>query len=150
MLLRLRKTTIILSGGTIHTGTGDVIENGLVAFSNGKITYAGKASDFKGDRSGTEVIDVAGKHVYPGLIYPTTSLGLVEISGVDVTVDNRETGDLNPNVRTIVAYNTDSHVIPVVRSNGVSYCPDSTNRNTFTGYIEHCSAGCLELERCNL
>jgi len=65
------------------------------------------------------VIDVATKHVYPGLIYPTTSLGLVEISGVDVTVDNRETGDLNPNVRTIVAYNTDSHVIPVVRSNGI-------------------------------
>ena len=114
-----QKTTIILSGGTIHTGTGEVIENGLVEFSDGKITFAGKASDFKGDRSGTEVIDIAGKHVYPGLIFPTTSLGLVEISGVDVTVDNRETGDLNPNVRSIVAYNTDSHVTPVVRSNGI-------------------------------
>ena len=114
-----QKTTVMLSGGTIHTGTGEVIDNGLVAFSNGKITYAGKTSDFKGDRSGSEVIDVAGKHVYPGLIFPTTSLGLVEISGVDVTVDNRETGDLNPNVRSIVAYNTDSHVTPVVRSNGI-------------------------------
>jgi hypothetical protein len=62
---------------------------------------------------------VTGKQVYPGLIFPNTSLGLVEIAGVDVTVDNREIGDLNPNVMSIVAYNTDSHVIPVVRSNGV-------------------------------
>jgi Amidohydrolase family len=110
---------VILSGGIIHTGTGEVIENGLVAFSGGKILYVGKTADFKGDRTNSEVIDVSGRHVYPGLIYPNTSLGLIEISGVDVTVDNREIGDLNPNVRSIVAYNTDSHVIPVVRSNGV-------------------------------
>jgi imidazolonepropionase-like amidohydrolase len=114
-----QKNTIILTGGTIHTGTGEVIENGIIAFSNGKITFVGKPDDFKGDKVIAEVIDVKGKQVYPGLIYPTTSLGLVEISGVDVTVDNREIGDLNPNVRAIVAYNTDSHVIPVVRSNGV-------------------------------
>lgn len=113
-----QKSPILLTGGTIHTGTGEVIENGLVAFSGGKITFTGKASDFNGDRNG-EVIDVSGKQVYPGLIYPSTSLGLIEISGVEVTVDNRETGDLNPNVRSIVAYNTDSHVIPVVRSNGI-------------------------------
>ncbi|HBC76991.1 MAG TPA: amidohydrolase [Bacteroidales bacterium] len=110
---------VILTGGTIHTGTGDIIENGLVAFTAGKIAWAGKASAFTGERSGYEVIDVTGKQVYPAFIYPNTSLGLIEISGVDVTVDNREMGDLNPDVRTIVAYNTDSHVIPVVRSNGV-------------------------------
>jgi imidazolonepropionase-like amidohydrolase len=110
---------VILTGGTIHIGTGEVIENGLVAFSGGKILFVGKTADFKGDKSNSEVIDVSGKQVYPGLIYPNTSLGLIEIEGVDVTVDNRETGDLNPNVRSIVAYNTDSHVIPVVRSNGV-------------------------------
>jgi len=110
---------VILTGGTIHTGTGEVIEDGLVAFAAGKITFVGKRTEFSGDRSKAEVIDVTGNHVYPGLILPNTNLGLVEISGVDVTVDNRETGDLNPNVRSIVAYNTDSHVIPVVRSNGV-------------------------------
>lgn len=115
----IQKKPVILSGGTIHIGTGEVIENGIVSFSSGKITFAGKASDYKGSGTEADVIDVSGKHVYPGLIYPNTSLGLVEISGVDVTVDNRETGDLNPNVRTIVAYNTDSHVIPVVRSNGI-------------------------------
>ena len=39
--------------------------------------------------------------------------------GVEVATDNRELGDMNPNVRAIVAYNTDSHVIPVIRSNGI-------------------------------
>jgi hypothetical protein len=115
-----QKKTTILDGGTIHTGTGNVIENGTIVFDAGKITFVGKSSDFKADRTGADVIEVTGKHVYPGLIFPATSIGLVEIgSGVDVATDNRETGDLNPNVRAIVAYNTDSHVIPVLRSNGI-------------------------------
>lgn len=111
---------IMLTGGTIHTGTGEVIENGIVIFSAGKITAVGKSSDVKPEKSGYDVIDVTGKQVYPGLIFPNTSIGLVEIGGgVEVATDNRETGDLNPNVRAIVAYNTDSHVIPVIRSNGI-------------------------------
>lgn len=116
----VQKKNIVLTGGTIHTGTGEVIENGVVVFSGEKITAIGKVSMITVDKAGSEVIDVTGKQVYPGLIYPNTSLGLVEIgSGVDVATDNREIGDLNPNVRAIAAYNTDSHVIPVVRSNGI-------------------------------
>lgn len=114
-----QKRPVVLTGGTIHIGTGEVIDDGTVAFSDGKITFVGKSSDFREDISNPEIINIKGKHVYPGLIYPNTTLGLVEISGVEVTADSRETGDLNPNVRSIVAYNTDSHVIPVVRSNGV-------------------------------
>ncbi len=115
-----QKKPVILSGGTIHTGTGEVIENGVIAFSGGKITWVGKVTDSKLDQSGYEVINVTGKQIYPGLIFPNTSLGLTEIgSGVDVANDTRETGDLNPNVRAIVAYNTDSQVIPVIRSNGI-------------------------------
>ena len=115
-----QKKPVMLTGGTIHTGTGDVIENGTILFAGGKITSVGKSSDIKVDKSGYEVIDVTGKQIYPGLIFPNTSIGLVEIgSGVDVATDNREIGDLNPNVRAIAAYNTDSHVIPVLRSNGI-------------------------------
>jgi hypothetical protein len=115
-----QKKPVILSGGTIHTGTGEVIENGLVAFTSGKIIFVGKSVDYKADKNGMDVIDVSGKQVYPGLIFPNTSLGLIEIGGgVDVTVDDREIGDLNPDVRAIAAYNTDSHVLPVIRSNGI-------------------------------
>lgn len=114
-----QKKPVLLTGGTIHTGTGLVIENGIVAFENGKLTFVGKSADFNSDRAQYEIIDVKGKQVYPGLILPNTTLGLSEIGAVEVTVDTRELGDLNPNVRAIAAYNTDSHVIPVVRSNGV-------------------------------
>jgi hypothetical protein len=115
-----QKKPVMLVGGTIHTGTGEVIENGTLVFVAGKITAVGKSTDIATDKSGYEVIDVTGKQVYPGLIFPNTSIGLVEIgSGVEVATDNRELGDLNPNVRAIAAYNTDSHVIPVIRSNGI-------------------------------
>jgi imidazolonepropionase-like amidohydrolase len=108
----------MLTGGTIHTGTGEVIENGTITFSGGKITSVGKLNT--SDKADYEVIDIKGKHVYPGLIFANTSVGLSEIgSGVDVAADSRETGDLNPNVRSIAAYNTDSQVIPVLRSNGI-------------------------------
>jgi hypothetical protein len=46
-------------------------------------------------------------------------LGLVEIEAVRATVDFAETGSLNPHVRSIIAYNTDSDITPTVRSNGV-------------------------------
>lgn len=115
-----QKKTVILAGATIHTGTGLVIDKGTVVFEAGKITFVGKSSGYRNVQSGAEVIDVSGKHIYPGLIFPATSIGLVEIGGgVDVVKDNRELGDINPNVRAIVAYNTDSHVIPVIRSNGI-------------------------------
>jgi imidazolonepropionase-like amidohydrolase len=115
-----QKEPVIITGGTIHTGTGSVIENGQIAFAGGKITWIGKASESTLDKSAYRVIDVTGKQVYPGLIFPNTTLGLTEIgNGVDVANDTQETGDLNPDVRAIAAYNTDSQVIPVIRSNGI-------------------------------
>ncbi len=115
-----QKKPVMLTGGTIHTATGSVIENGTLVFTGGKITAVGKTSDLNIDKTAYEVIDVTGKQIYPGLIFPNTSVGLVEIgSGVEVATDNREIGDLNPNVRSLAAYNTDSHVIPVLRSNGI-------------------------------
>jgi hypothetical protein len=115
-----QKKPVMLKGGTIHTGTGDVIENGYITFAAGKITSIGKTSEVKIESADYEIIDVTGKNIYPGLIFPNTSVGLNEIgSGVEVANDTREIGDLNPNVRAIAAYNTDSHVIPVLRSNGI-------------------------------
>jgi imidazolonepropionase-like amidohydrolase len=109
--------TIVLYNGTLHKGNGEVINNAVVIMDKGKITYAGPmvASDFKD----AKVIDVNGKHIYPGIILPTTSLGLIEINAVRATNDSREIGDMNPNVRSIVAYNTDSKVINTLRSNGI-------------------------------
>lgn len=108
---------LILAGGNIHTGTGEVIVGDL-AFRDGKITAVGSLENL-GSIDDYERIDVSGREIYPGLIFVNTTLGLVEIGGVDVTVDNSEYGQINPGARSAVAYNTDSHVIPVVRSNGI-------------------------------
>ncbi len=108
---------ILITGATIHVGNGQVIENGYIAFDKGKITAIGSGT--APNASFIEVILANGKQVYPGFIAPVTSLGLVEFESVRATIDNEEVGDLNANVRSIIAYNTDSKVIPTVRSNGI-------------------------------
>ncbi len=75
MVAPLQKNPVMLFGGTIHTGTGEVIENGTVVFSGGKITAVGKSSDIKTEKTGYEIIDVTGKQIYPGLIFLNTSVG---------------------------------------------------------------------------
>jgi len=109
---------IILTGATLHIGNGQVINSGYIAFDKGKITAIGEGA--APNMAGADVIDATGKQIYPGFICPITNLGLVEIEeGARGTVDFYETGDLNPNARSIIAYNTDSKVIPTVRSNGI-------------------------------
>jgi hypothetical protein len=111
---------IAIIGATIHTGTGKVIENGYISFDNGKITGMGDAAVVKFG-SGTEVITATGKHIYPGLIAPVTNLGLTEVEAIRATRDFQEVGGMNPHVRSIIAYNTDSKVPNTLRSNGILY-----------------------------
>ncbi|MFN4315579.1 MAG: amidohydrolase family protein [Chitinophagaceae bacterium] len=114
---RESKSVQYITNATIHVGNGTVIEKGTIEIRDGKISKVG--TDIQVPASGANVVDAKGKHVYPGLILPTSSLGLVEISSVRASSDVREIGELNPNVRSIVAYNTDSKVINTLRSNGV-------------------------------
>jgi imidazolonepropionase-like amidohydrolase len=65
-------------------------------------------------------IDASGKHVYPGFIDSWTALGLVEVSAVAVTVDNRELGDFNPHMYAFTAFNPHSASVPVTRVSGVT------------------------------
>ena len=105
-----------ITNATIHVGNGKLIENGTIKIKDGKIEEVGNNIQVP---AGNNVVDAKGKHVYPGLILPTSNLGLVEISAVRASNDSREMGELNPNVRSIVAYNTDSKVINTLRSNGI-------------------------------
>lgn len=109
---------IVVSGATAHLGNGEVIENSIIAFENGKFTVINTQAVGQGF-DGFETIDATGKHIYPGFIAPNTQLGLKEIDAVRSTRDDREVGYLKPHVRSIIAYNTDSRVTPTVRSNGV-------------------------------
>ena len=107
---------IILKGATVHIGNGTVLNNASIAFENGKITEVSTSTI---NESGAEVIDAKGKHIYPGLICVDSRLGLEEIEAVRATLDYAEVGELNPNIRSVIAYNTDSKIIPTVRSNGI-------------------------------
>ncbi|QNF35406.1 amidohydrolase family protein [Adhaeribacter swui] len=109
---------VLLTGATLHVGNGPVIEKAAVAFDKGKITYAGPASSAPA-ATGYEVVEVTGQHIYPGLIQPNTQLGLTDISSVRSTRDEQEVGVFNPNVRSLIAYNTDSDILPTIRGNGV-------------------------------
>ena len=111
---------ILIFGATAHLGNGQVIPSSAIAFENGKLALVADATAIRIDRSRfAKIFDAVGKHVYPGFIATDSRLGLVEIEAVRATQDHTETGRLNPNARAIVAYNTDSDVLPTVRSNGV-------------------------------
>jgi imidazolonepropionase-like amidohydrolase len=107
---------IAIKGATIHPVSGADIPSGTIVFENGKITALGVDVPVP---AGAEVIDGAGKHVYPGLINANTVLGLVEIGAVRATVDVEESGAINSNVRSITSINPDSELIPVARSAGI-------------------------------
>jgi imidazolonepropionase-like amidohydrolase len=115
-----QQSGILIRNAVVHTGTGVVIPSGAVGFVNGKITYVGRdLTDAKSLETYPRILDAKGYHVYPGFILPNTILGLTEIESVRATADFSETGDINPNIRTITSFNTDSKIIPTVRSNGV-------------------------------
>ncbi len=110
---------IALIGATIHVGDGRVIQNGLITFDKGVITNVGDASTVRLNTNELDVITLTGKHIYPSLISPASLVGLQEVEAVRATVDSREIGELNPNIRALVAYDTDSEVIPTIRNNGI-------------------------------
>jgi imidazolonepropionase-like amidohydrolase len=110
-----QKETIALTNATIHVGNGQVINNGTVMFKDGKISTVSANTAPAGVRS----IDCSGKHIYPGLILTASQLGLIEVNSNRATVDAAEIGEMNPGIRSIVAYNTDSKVINTLRTNGI-------------------------------
>ncbi len=109
---------IFITNATIHVGNGEIINNGTIQINKGKIEKIG--TNITVPAGDVKVYDVKGKQVYPGLISSITNLGLKEVAGgVRGTNDYQELGNMNPSVRSIVAYNTDSRVINVLRTNGI-------------------------------
>lgn len=108
---------IIIRNATIHIGNGTILEQGTIVFEKGKITLIEKNPTINLQKA--QIIDATGKHVYPGLIVPSTTVGLTEIDAVRATRDFQEVGDFNPHIRSLIAFNTDADMIPTIRYNGV-------------------------------
>lgn len=107
---------IVITNAVVHTVSGNTLKSAAVVIREGKIAELGTNVTIPSDATR---IDAAGAHVYPGLIDPQSNIGLTEIDSVRATVDSRETGTINPNVRAAAAVNPDSELIPVARANGV-------------------------------
>jgi imidazolonepropionase-like amidohydrolase len=108
---------VVLRGATIHTVTQGTITNGVIVFDRGKITAIG-GPDVEIPRA-AKVVELSGKHIYPGLVDAYSTVGITEIGAVDVSNDINELGDFNPNVRAEVAVNAESRHIGTTRSAGV-------------------------------
>ncbi|MFM8469618.1 MAG: amidohydrolase family protein [Limisphaerales bacterium] len=110
--------TVLYSGATVHTVSGETLAPGFVLTRGTKIVSVAKATpEAKADRT----VDLKGLHLFPGLILPTSSLGLTEISAVRATQDTTETGTFTPDVRAWLSVNPDSELIPVARANGITH-----------------------------
>ncbi|MEZ5331133.1 MAG: amidohydrolase family protein [Thermoanaerobaculia bacterium] len=112
-----QEAPVLLRGGDLYTVSGGVLPATDLLFEDGKITAIGQALEAP---AGTEIVDVSGQRVYPGLIAPDTTLGLSEIGAVRATNDVDEVGTVNPEVVAHTAFNPDSELIPTVRTHGVT------------------------------
>ena len=124
---------LMITGATIHIGNGQVIENGALGFDAGKVTFVGPGNQIGTNYQDYTTIQASGKHVYPGLILPSCRLGLAEVSALRPTRDYGEVGDMNPNVRALISYNTDSELIATLRYNGILTAQSTPESGTFSG-----------------
>jgi hypothetical protein len=107
---------ISIKGATVHVGNGEIIENAIIIFENGKITAVDRVDNIEPKG---RVINAEGKQVYPGFIAPNSTLGLAEIDAVRATRDEDEVGTFLPHIRSLIAYNAESKVVESMRPNGV-------------------------------
>ena len=126
--LTLNAETILLKDAIVHTITGPTLSPGNVLIENGKILQV-TTNDLTADKT----ISLEGLHLYPGMIALNTSLGLTEIGGVRSTRDLDEVGQFIPDVRSWMAVNPDSELLPVARANGVTHIEPTPQGGTIAG-----------------
>lgn len=108
--------TLLLTGATVHTVSGEVLSPGDVLVENDKIARVGSNLNAPSAMK----VDLSGLHIYPGMVALDTALGLTEIEAVHATADNSEVGDFTPDVESWIAVSPDSELIPVARANGIA------------------------------
>lgn len=108
-----------LVGGTIHPGVGDAIEDGALVMVDGRIQSVGPRAQVE-IPSGARVVELNGRHVYPGMIDPLTNLGIFEFGQVPAATDRNEIGDFNPHIRALSGYNPHGRAPAVARARGIT------------------------------
>ena len=126
--------SILILNATAHLGNGEVITNAAIGFKNGKIDLVGDATTIRLSQNAYDTTIIAeGQHLYPGFIAPAINLGLIEMEAVRATSDFYEVGEFNPHIRSLIAFNTDSEILPTVRSNGVLFTQVTPSGGVISG-----------------
>ncbi|MBT8471787.1 MAG: amidohydrolase [Marinicaulis sp.] len=81
--------TVVITGATVLTATGEEIENGSVVIEGGKISAVGAAGDVT-EPEGATFIDASGKWVTPGVIDIHSHLGNYPSPSTQSTSDGNE------------------------------------------------------------
>ena len=126
----------ILAGQTVYRAKKiqatptQVFQPGEILVKAGKIQAIGKSVKAP---KGCKIVDWKDLEIYPGLISPSSSMGLTEINALRPTRDEREVGTHTPDVEAWVAVNPDSELIPVARANGITHAVVAPMGGTISG-----------------
>ncbi|MDX1442176.1 MAG: amidohydrolase family protein [Gammaproteobacteria bacterium] len=136
--------TFAIINGVVHTqAEAGVIKEGTVLIRDGRIAAVGSDVVIPEDAT---VIDAAGKVVTPGLMDPSTNLGLVEVGAVDDTVDYVYSGDrFNAAHYVADAINPRSTLIPVQRIEGVTRTASVPGTSWSGGKLIHGQSAVISL-----
>ena len=120
-------TVRIIEGWNVHSGAGEGAKLQDILISGNMIAKIGNNLTINGK---TQVIELNGLPVTPGLISPMSNLGIVEINSLDVTRDD-ESDILKSGFSIFNAFNPNSTGIAWNRSNGVTSAITSPGSSSF-------------------
>jgi imidazolonepropionase-like amidohydrolase len=130
VLAQTKENAYIIKNATIFPVEEEALENADLLIQGGKIVAMGT------DLSVTEnakIIDASGLFVYPGFIDAHTHLGLSEVSAIASTVDIREMGKENPELKVAWAINPHSVHFKTSRINGTTLALVAPSGGTYPG-----------------
>ncbi len=113
------QTFAITNAHLLTPGPVGEVENGTVLVRDGRISAAGPNVAVP---TGVRTIDARGAIVTPGLIAVNTALGLIEVSSVDGSVDNKtHNSGISASFDVQYGLNPASTLIPIARLGGVTH-----------------------------
>jgi len=125
---------ILLLNGFLHVGNGETRQGALIGIEDGKISFIKNTLAYSYDEADWDtIVELNGRHIYPGFVAPNSTLGITEIDAVRATKDFDEVGIYNPHVRSQIAFNVESKVISTVRTNGVLLSQATPRGGTISG-----------------
>ncbi len=110
---------VALVGATIHPVSRPPIADGVLVIHDGRIQAVGPRGQVEIPADARE-IDLAGRHLYPGMMDPVTHLGLFEIGAIAQATDRNEIGGYNPHIPALPAYQPHGRAPAVARARGIT------------------------------